>query len=142
MTTDYNQKDYVQEAWDRVAETKDFLCLQNAYEGNIDFFKETEISSEELILPENDRGFLRFYNFSRSLAYSRAIEQASLQEDHGRARQLKLEARPAWIIPLKGIKRILAPRYVDSLVTRLHNLVTTGEERKTFRDRVLDWLMN
>ena len=142
LTIDYDQRLTVKTEWENVVGTQDFYYLQRAYSGDIASFKETGISGDDLILPEDERGFTRFYNFLRGFAFERASEQALLQEDHDKVKELKLEARQGWIRPLSGIKRSLAPHYVDSLVTRLHNLVTTGEEKKTPKDRVLDWIMS
>lgn len=138
LTIDYDKRYTVQRAWEDVVGTQDYQYLQHAYGGETAFFKETEISGDDLILPEDGREFGRFYNFLRGFAFQRALEQASLQEEHDRVKELKLEARQGWVKPLSGVKRLLAPHYVDSLVTRLYNLVTTGEERKTIWDRLLD----
>ena len=116
--------------------------MAHAYAGDTEFFRETGISSTDLIFPNNSKRFLRFYNFLRSLAYDRAIEQAGFQEDPFRAKELRLEARGNWTPRFKWHQKLFVPRYINSILTRIYNLVTTGEEQPTIQDRVLDLIMS
>lgn len=141
LTVDSDNRDYAQRTWDKLTGTKEFTCLQSAYAGDTAFFRETAISSSEFILTDRPNRFYRFYDFLRALAYDRAIDLAQRQEDHYRVKELKLESRGNWTPRFKWYQKPFVPRHIESILTRVYNLVTTGEEQLTMRDRVLDLIM-
>lgn len=141
METDPTNAEDIRDKWDRITTTLDFHCLERAFNGDTEYFRETMISSANLVFPNNYRRFMTFYNFLRSLAYEQAIEQAQLQENHFLARDLKLESRRNWTPGFKWYQRRFVPGYMESILTRVYNLVTTGEEKPTMQDRALDFIM-
>lgn len=141
LTVDSYNEQHIKNRWDSITVTPEFQYLVRAYQGDTEFFKETSISPTQLILTCTAKGFFRFYNFLRSLAYDRAIEQAEFQEEPYRAKELKLEARGNWTPRFRWYQKLLVPSYIDSILTRIYNLVTTGEEQPTMRDRALDFIM-
>lgn len=141
LTVNPNSRDYVQRTWDSITDTPEFSLLQHAYDGDIHFFRDNPISPDDLIFPNNLRKFMGFCNFLMTLAYDTAIRQADYQEDRVSERELKLEARKSWTPRLSKVRALLAPYYVTSVLTRVYNLVTSGEEKPTLRDRTLDLIM-
>lgn len=72
------------------------------------------------------------------MAYDRAINEANHWGTIDEIIELKLQSRKDWAPAFSILQKKLASRYVNSLLDRLYNLVTTGEERKSFGDRLLD----
>lgn len=141
LVVEEEQKDDVQRTWIEITSTNDFQFLQRACEGDVAISASEEYKAADFILPNNEASFWRFNNFLIRYSYQQAIIKAEVQEDFLQVKKLKLDARQAWAPKLSSIQRILAPYYIQSVVERLHNLVTNGEERKTFKDSVLDWMM-
>lgn len=141
LTADQSNGYDIQNRWDRITDTQEFKYMIRAYEGNTEFFRENYISSHELIFPANAKRFFGFYNFLRAFAYTRAIRLAELEENYPRVRELKLESRTNWTPRLNPLQRHVAPAYITSVLTRVYNLVSTGEEQPTMQDRVLDFIM-
>lgn len=136
LTIDPSQSRTI-EGWQTIADTKDFLMLEHATNGEVDFF-EGEIEPEGTLIAKNYDGFNRFYDFTRALAFDRAIENAMQTEDYSYAKELRLRARKGWVPTLRGFKKTLATYYVNSILDRVYNLITTGEENASFFDRILD----
>lgn len=141
LIVDPDYQEGVQKMWKAVTDTMDFTCLQKAFEGDTEFFGDTAISSEDLIFPASQAEYFSFYDFCRSWCYIRAKEYAELREEYGKIIDLKLEARSVWVPRLGSIQKGLAGPYVSSIVGRIYNLITTGEEKPNLKDRTLDLVM-
>lgn len=126
------------EDWDKVAETRDFVAIEQAASGNIRFFQESFMSSDELIISRDPKGFNRFYGFVRGLAYYRASEDMNRWGTIDQVKDFKLQSRKDWAPNLSPLQKKLSTNYVNSLLSRLYNLVTTGEEKASVWDRILD----
>ena len=131
----------IRTTWGKITSTCEFTYLKRASMGDAEFFKELEISSNDLLISNDESGFTKFNRFLTRYAYHQAINQAQSLENFEQLLQLKLEFRKTWLHPFSAHQRRLLPHYIQSVVERLHNLVTAGEERKTFKDRYLDWMM-
>ena len=141
LMVEEDHSDVIQTTWNRITDTYEFKYLQRACAGDTEFFDELEMSSNDVILPKDERSFMKFNRFLTRYAYHQAFERAQSQNNPDQVLELKLEFRKTWLPSLSPLQRRLAPHYIQSVVERLHNLVTTGEERKTFKDKVLDFIM-
>ncbi len=138
LMVDEEESDAAKDIWDKITATAEFSYLQKASEGEFEFFRELEMSSNDLIIAKDEKGFMRFNRFLIRHSHQKALDKAQLEDNHEQVRQLKLDFRRTWIPPFSPLQRRFAPNYIQSVMERLHNLVTTSEERPSFIDKVLD----
>ncbi|MBI2040212.1 hypothetical protein HYT18_03995 [Candidatus Microgenomates bacterium] len=133
----------IAEIWHSITGTKDFESLQHAFNGDTTFFKEL---AHDYIISDSPDSKWNFYDFLRALAYEKAIRknQGSLIRDEITPSQveLRLERRRSWIKRLTPPQKLITPVYIHRVLMRLYNLTTTGEEKRTWVDRGLDWIIS